>query len=305
MAPTCSAPGASTSSASRSCSGAPPASRSCRSLAPGFDVFTSTKQPAPAAAAASTSGSSESRPSSGLAVKASAPEARHLAERARGGAHERLPVRGGGDRHVAALAVGYDEQAVLARRLAHLGERRPPRRAEPLEAGELQLDGHAGRPRGLDGGAAVARHGRRRALRRGALLFAPALPVATAQPGPGRAPARPGCDAPLRAPQAGPRNASHDRLPSPGVRHRSLACSRTRRSLLPRQARLSIASDLAALDRLLQRRAGGEARHAAGRDLDPLAGLRVHALAGAAVGDRELAEAGEADLPTSLERVSR
>ena len=41
--------------------------------ASGFDVRTRQKQPAPAARAAATSGSSESRPSRGLAVKASAP----------------------------------------------------------------------------------------------------------------------------------------------------------------------------------------------------------------------------------------
>src|SRR4051794_30941719 len=56
---------------------------------------------------------------------------------------------------------------------------------------------------------------------------------------------------------------------------------------------------LAALDRVLEARAGAEAGHAAGRDLDALARLRVHALAGAAVGDRELPEAGEADLAST------
>ena len=43
------------------------------SAAPGFDVRTSTKTPAPAARAPPTIGSSASIPSSGLAVKASAP----------------------------------------------------------------------------------------------------------------------------------------------------------------------------------------------------------------------------------------
>ena len=55
----------------------------------------------------------------------------------------------------------------------------------------------------------------------------------------------------------------------------------------------------AALDCALQRGAGAEARHPAGGDLDLLAGLRVHALTGAAVGDRELPEAGEVDLSTA------
>src|SRR3954447_23939728 len=58
---------------------------------------------------------------------------------------------------------------------------------------------------------------------------------------------------------------------------------------------------LAALDGALQPRSGREPRDAAGRDLDALARLRVHALAGAAVGDRELPEAGEADLASTLE----
>src|SRR3954451_22899200 len=51
----------------------------------------------------------------------------------------------------------------------------------------------------------------------------------------------------------------------------------------------------------LQPRSGREPGHPAGRDLDALARLRVHALAGAAVGDRELPEAGEADLASTLE----
>jgi len=39
--------------------------------------------------------------------------------------------------------------------------------------------------------------------------------------------------------------------------------------------------------------AGGEARHFAARDRDPLAGAGVHALAWATLGDVEFAEAGE------------
>src|SRR3954451_13582822 len=60
---------------------------------------------------------------------------------------------------------------------------------------------------------------------------------------------------------------------------------------------------LARLDGVLQSRARAEARHAAGGDLAPLAGLRVHALASAAVGHRELAEAREADLAPTAERL--
>src|SRR5262249_32221682 len=57
-----------------------------------------------------------------------------------------------------------------------------------------------------------------------------------------------------------------------------------------------------ALDCLLQSRSGAEARYAASRDLDPLTRLRVHALAGATVCDRELPEAGEVDLTAACKR---
>src|SRR5262245_35510785 len=59
----------------------------------------------------------------------------------------------------------------------------------------------------------------------------------------------------------------------------------------------------AALDFLLQTRAGGEARDLAAGDEDPLTRPRVHALARATLGDGELAEAGEVDLTTALEDV--
>src|SRR4051794_37190686 len=48
------------------------------------------------------------------------------------------------------------------------------------------------------------------------------------------------------------------------------------------------------LDGLLERRGGLEARHLGGRDHHGLAGLRVATLARGALGDGELAEAGEA-----------
>src|SRR3954447_26200369 len=48
-----------------------------------------------------------------------------------------------------------------------------------------------------------------------------------------------------------------------------------------------------ALDGLLEAGPGGEARHLGGRDLDRLAGPRVHALSSAALRDMELAEPGE------------
>jgi hypothetical protein len=43
-------------------------------------------------------------------------------------------------RHVAALAVGYHQQPGLTRGVGDLLERPPPRRAEALEAGKLELD---------------------------------------------------------------------------------------------------------------------------------------------------------------------
>src|SRR5947207_386173 len=95
---------------------------------------------------------------------------------------------------------------------------------------------------------------------------------ATAQPDRGRDRARSGCGAPLRA---------------------SRACRQTTR----------VVSGSAGLDGALQRRAGTEARHLACGDLDPLAGLRVDALAGTALGDGELAEAGEVHFSPAPQRL--
>src|ERR1700761_3736243 len=58
-----------------------------------------------------------------------------------------------------------------------------------------------------------------------------------------------------------------------------------------------------ALDFGLQGGAGGEARHFAARDRDPLAGAGVHTLARATLGDMEFAEAGEADLVAGRQRA--
>ncbi len=77
-----------------------------------------------------------------------------------GAAEQGVGVGGGADRHVAALAVGDDEQARLPGRPDNRFERRPARCAERLEAGELRLDGDAGgsgrcdqlAAAGLDGG---------------------------------------------------------------------------------------------------------------------------------------------------------
>jgi hypothetical protein len=76
-------------------------------------------------------------------------------------AEQRLAVGLGGDRDVAALAVGDDQQPGLAGRGADAFERRPARRAEPLEAGELRLDRDAGRPGPLDQRPAVGGDGTR------------------------------------------------------------------------------------------------------------------------------------------------
>src|SRR4051794_22920253 len=56
-----------------------------------------------------------------------------------------------------------------------------------------------------------------------------------------------------------------------------------------------------ALDGLLEAGPGREARDLGGRDLDRLARARVDALAGAALGDAELAEPGEGDLTAAAE----
>ena len=88
-------------------------------------------------------------------------QARDRAERAGRLAHQRLRVGARRDRHVAALAVGQHEQPVVGRDRHDLLERVPSGRAEPLEAGELRLDRHAGGPGGDDRRAAVLDHGLR------------------------------------------------------------------------------------------------------------------------------------------------
>ena len=88
-------------------------SRSCTSAAPGFEVRTSTNMPAPRARAASMNGASESRPSSGLTVMASAPRPATSPKGVAVRAEERLGVRRARDVDVAALGVGDDHQPVL------------------------------------------------------------------------------------------------------------------------------------------------------------------------------------------------
>jgi hypothetical protein len=99
-----------------------------------------------------------------------------LAERGRGCARERLGVGLGGDVDVAALGVGEDDQALLARVVDRVLERAPAGRAEALEAGELGLDRDARGTRGVDrrravrgdrGGGALGRRSVRGRRRRG------------------------------------------------------------------------------------------------------------------------------------------
>ncbi len=86
-------------------------------------------------------------------------EAGDRAERAGRLPHQRLRVGPRRDRHVAALAVGEHEQAVVACDRGGALERVPAGGAEALEAGQLELDGHTGRSGRHDRGAAVLRHG--------------------------------------------------------------------------------------------------------------------------------------------------
>src|SRR4051812_17048535 len=74
--------------------------------------------------------------------------------------------------------------------------------------------------------------------------------------------------------------------------------SPARRGALGRRLRLLLAG---AVDGRLEARAGGELRGLAGLDLHGLARLRVTTRAGVALGDGELAEAGQPDLVTLLE----
>ena len=196
----------STSAARRSCSGASGAGRSCdvggaRDCWCGPGRRPRRRPPR----RRRRSGSSASTPSSGLAVKASAPSPATGAPGRRRLADQRLGVGRGGDRHVAALAVGDHQQARLAGGGADLGERRPAGRAEALEAGELRLDRDAGRAGLLDQRAGSGRRRRRPRPRPACPRPSGPSPPRSASPGRGRDRGRPGCGAPRRAPQAGPR----------------------------------------------------------------------------------------------------
>ena len=243
----------------------PPASaRSSTSAAPGLEVRTSTNTPAPAARAPSTSGCSESTPSSGLAVNASAPQALDLAERRRRRPDERLRVGRGGDRDVAALAVGEHEQAALARVGDGFGERRPAVGAEALEAGELRLDRDAGRAGGVDQRHAVRAHcGRGTAARASRRPGHAASASGHSRAGSGSIP-RTICDS-----RAATRSASRSAkgAVTRSIAARPAACTgRSRSEPLP-------------TDGLLEVRGSDELRHARGGDLHRLAGARVLAVA--------------------------
>jgi hypothetical protein len=86
-------------------------------------------------------------------------ESRDGAERRRRLADQALRVCLRRHRHIAALAVGQHEQAVLARGRDGVLERDPAARPEPLETGELQLDRHACGRGCLDDGTAMRRDG--------------------------------------------------------------------------------------------------------------------------------------------------
>ena len=205
-------------------------------------------------------------------------------------------------RDVAALAVGDHEQPAArpasqaSARAAHPGA---PRRSKQASWSLTAAQAGAG---GLDQGAAVKRDraacplgrraaGRGRAGDRLAAAAARDRDRARARPGSGarrRPRARRSAkftveSAPAGGPPAG-RRARH-RVHGP-----RLAAPRARRK----------PAELAALDCLLETRAGGEPGHLAARDRDALLRLRVDALAGAPLGDVELAEAGEADLAADL-----
>ena len=90
----------------------------------------------------------------------------HAAEQRWGLPEESLPVRSGRHRHIAALGIGDDQQAVLARAARDIVERCPTRGAEALEAGHLELDCDAVLSGGFDRERAMNRHRKRRARRR-------------------------------------------------------------------------------------------------------------------------------------------
>ena len=93
-------------------------------------------------------------------------QAADLAPRRRRRSEQRLRVGGGAHRNVVSLAVGDHQQAGLASGGRGALERRPAGCAEPLEAGQLELDGDAGRTRTRDQRFAAGRRPLRPLARR-------------------------------------------------------------------------------------------------------------------------------------------
>jgi hypothetical protein len=227
-------------------------------------------------------------------------EARDRAERRRRRADERLAV--GGRRHgdVAALAVREHEQAGGARVFDDLDQRRPPGRAEALEACELRLGRGARGPGRVDQRPAVGHHRAGRTLGGRPLS---GCGVHRERPQPrgvrvepqdnlGLAPGDDGCQ-PVGKARPGRRL---------GVSHGRRGGRRRRGGPRPRyRAQRSLARRAQPLTAFFRPGAGREARHLRGADLDRLAGARVHALTRAALGDVELAEAREGDVAPALE----
>ena len=289
------------------------ARRSSTSAAPGLEVRTSMNTPAPAARAIV-----DQRLERVAAEQRVGGEARRRAspgdgaERRRRAADQRLGVGGGGDGDVAALAVGEHEQAGGAgvRRSVASSASQPaePRRSKQASCGLTATQagpaasisarqwastaaaasarrrgaGPPGAPR-RGGSASTSADARRSRCSPDGLAAGPARGWA----GSGSIP-RTICDsraATAAASRSPKRRASPGRAPNVAG------------------ARPAPASVL--LDGLLEARAGGEARDAAGGDRHRLARTRVATLAGAALGDVELAEAGEVDVLTAPQRRPR
>ena len=247
------------------------------------------------------------------------------AEGRRGRPDERLAV--GGRRHVdvAPLGVREHEQPGRLRVGDDVRERGPPGCAQALEAGDLRLDGHARGPGGVDDRAAVRGDRDARTLRGAASGPARAGRAGRRGPQPhrvgvqaeddlgltaidehgqtvreGRPPGRPaGRDVP---PVSGHPGVSHAGPTASGTerpsrrrarRHRPAptgTAGATRTAGAPEPGRRS------GVDGLLEAGARREARDLRRGDVDGLARPRMHALARAALGHAELAEAGEGDV---------
>src|SRR5204863_6249964 len=264
VSPTCSLPTSSTRRAS--------CSWSWTSSAPGLEVATSTNRPAPAAAAPSTSGSRASLPSSGLAVAASA---------SRPGTAPNGP------------GVSPNSACAYAEAVTGTSPRLPSAITSSLRSRACSLTRRRARQ------PCSPRRSKQASWSLTATQAGPAASIASMQC---RATAPPVRTARSPAPSAATTAAGH----SPARSGSSPGTTRLRRSCTSAASRsakcaLEAAAPAAGLDRLLQGRAGAEARHPAGRDLDALASLRVDALAGAAIGHRELPEAGEVDLAAALQ----